>query len=162
LMLPPTFKSCGGSSGSTDTSYLTTPITLGVSLNIQPYTYRCLLHASYLNAFLVSLEPQQGGLQQGSGYTTRGQSQGFILVTDQLMDISQTETTSLLHTAQSFPRLIHPQNPCMELNLLTCQDTCHWSLDNQFASLVLTVPFVSLFLSWDWSCTYTWVDHFVH
>ncbi len=51
LMLPPTFKSCGGSSGSTDTSYLTTPTTLGVSLNIHPYTYRCLLHASYLNVF---------------------------------------------------------------------------------------------------------------
>jgi hypothetical protein len=78
--------------------------------------------------FLVSLEPQQGGLQQGLGYTTRGQPQGFILVTDLLMYISQNQMplpTSLLHTAQSFPRLIHPQNPCMGLNLLTCQDTSH-------------------------------------
>jgi len=77
---------------------------------------------------LVSLEPQQRGLQQGLGYTTRGQSQGFILVTNLLMDISQNEMplpTSLLHTAQSFPRLIHPQNPCLGLNLRTCQDTCH-------------------------------------
>jgi hypothetical protein len=78
--------------------------------------------------FLVSLEPQQGGLQQGLGYTTRGQSQGFILVTDLLMDISQNEMPlpmSLSHTAQSFPTLIYPQNPCTGLNLLTCQDTSH-------------------------------------